>query len=81
MTKTKSERVLSYLQTGRNLTEKQAQSRFGIASMSREASRLRDRGYAVYRNTKTINGHEVATYRLGTPTRAVVAAGYAALRG
>lgn len=78
--KTKSERVLAHLQTGRDLTEGQARQRFGIGNMSAEATRFRARGFAVYRNRKTLsNGNRVATYRLGTPTRAVVAAGYRAL--
>ena len=82
MTKTKSERVLNHLRNGNDLTENQARSRFGIANMRAEASRLRSKGYAVYSNQKTLsNGRRSTVFRLGTPTRAVVAAGYAALRG
>lgn len=79
--KTKTERVLNHLKNGYDLTEGQARSRFGVQNMRAEASRLRTRGFAVYANQKTINGRNVTVYRLGTPTRAVVAAGYAALRG
>jgi len=81
MTKTKSERVLTHLQNGNELTEGQARSRFGIANMRAEASRLRTKGYAVYANQKSLsNGKRATVFRLGTPTRAVVAAGYASLR-
>lgn len=75
--KTKTERLLAFLKNGGNITENQARTRFGIANMSAVASQLRFQGYAVYRNRKTLsNGNVISTYRLGTPTREVVAAGY-----
>lgn len=78
--KTKTERLLSFLQNGGDITEGQARSRFGIENVSAVASNLRFKGYAVYANRKTLsNGHDVTVYRLGTPTRSVVAAGYRAL--
>ncbi len=77
---TKTERLLSFLQNGNDITATQAQSRFGIANISAVASNLRQRGYAIYANQKTLpSGNTVRMYRLGTPTRAVVAAGYALL--
>ena len=80
-TKTKTERLLSFLENGNDITEGQARSRFGIRNVSSLVSKLRDRGYAVYTNRKTIdNGNTISVFRLGTPTRAVVAAGYRALR-
>jgi hypothetical protein len=79
--KTKTERVLAFLKNGGDLTAGQAQSRFGIANMSAVASYLRSQGYAVYSNRKTTqNGNVISTFRLGTPSRAVVAAGFRALR-
>ena len=78
--KSKTERVLQFLQTGHDLTEGQARSRFGITNMRAVASHLRFQGFAVYNNRKTLASGKVASvYRLGTPTRAVVAAGYRAL--
>jgi len=77
MKKTKTERLLAFLKKGGNITENQARARFGVANMSAIASHLRFQGYAVYRNRKTLsNGNVISTYRLGTPTREVVAAGY-----
>lgn len=78
--KTKTERVLSFLQNGYDLTEGQAYSRFRIANMSATASNLRAQGYAIYLNRKmTEYGNHISVYRLGTPTRSVVAAGYRSL--
>lgn len=80
MTKTKTERVLSFLKNGGNLTEGQAKSRFGIANMRATVSNLRFQGYAIYNNHKTLeSGRTISLYRLGTPRREVVAAGYCAL--
>ena len=43
-------------------------------------SSLRMQGYAVYLNKRTNGfGETYSKYRLGTPTRSVVAAGYQAL--
>lgn len=77
---TKTERLLNYLMSGRDITEGQARSRFGIQNLSATASSLRFQGYAVYANRKTLgNNHEVTLYRLGAPRREVIAAGYRAL--
>jgi predicted transcriptional regulator len=79
--KTQTERVLAFLQNGNDLTEGQARSKFGVRNMSALASYLRGKGYAVYNNHKTIgNGNTISVFRLGTPSRAIVAAGYRALR-
>lgn len=78
--KSKTERVLSFLQTGNDLTAGQAQTRFGIKNMDSIASALRFKGYAVYKNRKTLsNGNVASVFRLGTPSRSVIAAGYRAL--
>lgn len=77
---TKNERVLQFLQNGNTLTEAQARHMFGVANLSAEASRLREKGYAVYRNLRTNSkGEQRSVFRLGTPRRAVVAAGFRAL--
>jgi hypothetical protein len=76
-TQNKSGRFLTALKNGEELTAKQITARFGIANPTATVSDLRLRsGYAVYANTKS-NG--VTKYRLGTPSRAVVAAGYRAM--
>jgi hypothetical protein len=77
MTKSKSERLVEALSKGEELTAAQIKARFGIANPTATVSDLRLRGgYAVYANE-----HKTGVkYRLGTPSRAVVAAGYRALQ-
>ena len=69
---------------GRQATAKQMGAWFG-ASASTVAARvsdLRSAGYAVYANKRTDSKGRTSTfYRVGTPTKAIVAAGIAALRG
>lgn len=80
MNTTKSQLLLEALQKGEQLTAKQITHRFGIANPTATVSDLRFGGYAIYANKRTNKRGEVFTkYRLGTPTRAVIAAGYRAL--
>jgi len=81
MNATKQTALLKALQNGEQLTAKQITSRFGIANPTATVSDLRIRGgFAVYANKRTNKRGETFTkYRLGTPTRAVVAAGYKAM--
>jgi len=77
---TKTNRLLEALENGEQLTAKQITHRFGIANPTATVSDLRFAGYAVYANKTTNNRGETTTkYRLGRPSRAVVAAGYRAL--
>jgi len=78
---TKEARVLSALQTNdKGLTAAQMTSRFGVANPTATVTALRQKGYAIYANRMTNKGGETRTfYRLGTPSRAVVAAGYKAI--
>lgn len=77
---TKTNRLLEALENGEQLTAKQITHRFGIANPTATVSDLRFAGYAVYANKRTNNRGETTTkYRLGRPSRAVVAAGYRAL--
>ena len=42
---------------------------------------FRSEGYPIYTNRKTLaNGRTISIYRLGTPSKKVIAAGIAALR-
>ena len=80
MNTTKSQALLEALQNGEQLTAKQITHRFGIANPTATVSDLRFGGYAIYANKRTNKRGETYTkYRLGTPSRAVVAAGYRAL--
>jgi predicted ArsR family transcriptional regulator len=80
VTVTKQERLLEALRNGEQLTAAQIKARFGIANPTATVSDLRFNGFAVYANRRTdSNGRVTTKYRLGTPSRAVVAAGYKAL--
>jgi len=79
-TNTKSSRLLEALMNGEELTGAQIRARFGIANPTATVSDLRFDGFAIYANPKTDSkGRTKIKYRLGTPTRTVVAAGYRAL--
>jgi predicted ArsR family transcriptional regulator len=80
VTVTKQGRLLEALRNGEQLTAAQIRARFGIANPTATVSDLRFNGFAVYANRSTdSNGRVTTKYRLGTPSRAVVAAGYKAL--
>ena len=80
-TTTKEARVLEALKANnRGLTAAQIESQFGVGNARSTVSALRMKGYAIYANQKTdTKGRTKTFYRLGTPSRAVVAAGYKAL--
>ena len=80
-TTTKKAAVLAALQnTYRGLTAAQISARFDVANVRATVSDLRMDGFAIYANKHTDTKGRVKTfYRLGTPSRAVVAAGYKAL--
>jgi len=81
MTVTKQERLVRAFENGQELTAKQITQRFGIANPTATISDLRIRtGLAIYANKRTNKlGGTYTKYRLGTPSRSVVAAGYKAL--
>jgi len=72
---TQSQKVLNFLQSGASLSAGQARGLFGVTSLGKRVSELRANGYAIYTNTAK-NGTTV--YRLGTPSRAMIAAAYKA---
>jgi hypothetical protein len=78
---TKSGKLLAALQNGEQLTEAQIRARYGIANPTATVSALRlEGGYSIYGNqVKNSEGKTVTKYRLGTPSRRVIAAGYRAL--
>ena len=77
-------KVLAYLsKTGsyNTLTAAKMQSVFGVSNPSATINELRNEGHSIYLNTRTTqSGGKVSFYRLGTPTKRVVAAGIAAIR-
>ena len=78
---TKESKVLEALQSSsKGLTAAQIEARFGVGNARSTVSALRMKGFAIYANQNTdTKGRTKAFYRLGTPSRAVVAAGYRAL--
>ena len=81
MTVTKQERLVEALKKGEQLAAAQIKARFGIANPTATVSSLRlNGGFAIYANEhKDTKGRVSTKYRLGTPSRAIVAAGYRAL--
>jgi hypothetical protein len=78
------EKVLAYLSKDgqyNTLTANKMQSMFGVKNPSAVINELRGEGHAIYRNTRVNStGEKVSFYRLGTPTKRMVAAGILALR-
>jgi hypothetical protein len=80
---TTKEKVFNYLSkdsTRNTLTSARMQSLFGVRNPSATINELRNEGHAIYLNTRMVNGERVSFYRLGTPTKRMVAAGIQALR-
>lgn len=79
----KTREMLEAFKRGERLTAKQIAHRFGFENEQTaraQVSKLRFQGYAIYANRETNAKRETYTkYRLGKPTRAVIAAGYRAL--
>lgn len=80
-TMTKKQRVLEALQMNdRGLTAAQIEARFGVGNARATVSDLRFDGYAIYANQRTdTKGRTKTFYRLGKPSRRIVAAGYRAM--
>lgn len=75
------QRLLKAFREGKEFSSKQIATMFNIASPTKVVSdlRLKD-GFAIYNNRHVdTKGRVVNKYRLGTPSRAVVAAGYRAI--
>jgi len=73
---TQNQKVLNFLRSGQSLSAGQARGLFGVASLGKRISELRASGQPIYTNTAK-NGTTV--YRLGRPSRAMIAAAYQAV--
>jgi hypothetical protein len=71
---TQHEKLIGFFNSGKEITPKQASGLFGVINLSARVSELRSRGYSIYTNT-TKNGK--TAYRLGTPSKRMVAMAYA----
>jgi hypothetical protein len=76
----KQQTLLKHLSAGKAFTAKQIKASFGIAHPASSIRNLREQGYCVYANPAVVNGAEVVKYRIGKPTRAMVALA-AAIKG
>ena len=64
------------------LTAAHARARFGIANVGARIEELRAEGHCIYTNKKTLeNGKTITFYRLGKPSREMVAMAHAVLGG
>ncbi len=73
-------RLLNALRSGEELTARQIESRYSVASGRGLVHSLRSQGYAVYLNRRTNSKGTVSyKYRLGRPTRAMVAAAFSVM--
>lgn len=77
---TQSEKLLNILQSGESVTARQITARTGAANPREVVRTLRENGFAIYLNQRTNSkGETKGFYRLGTPSRAMVAAAYATM--
>ena len=74
----KTEKVRNLFAKGNTVTWKSLRSTFDLKSPAQMVGKLRNEGMMIYEN-KTSTGH--VAYRVGTPSKAVIAAGQTALFG
>ena len=81
-TTTQAAKVETALVNGAELTAKQISARYGVKNVRAVISKPRSEGLSIYLNKRvsSFDGETYMKYMIGTPTRAVVAAGYQALR-
>ena len=81
-TTTQTAKVANALVNGAELTAKQISARYNIKNVRAVISQLRSEGFSIYLNKRvsSFDGETYMKYALGSPTKAVVAAGYKALR-
>jgi hypothetical protein len=67
---TQADKILAHFQKGHTLTTKQAYTKFGVTNLGVRVNQLRARGFSIYTNGNS--------YRLGVPSRAMIATAYKA---
>ena len=79
---TQADKVANALVNGAELTAKQISARYGVKNARAVISQLRSEGFSIYLNKRvsSFDGKTYMKYVLGAPTKAIVAAGYKALR-
>lgn len=75
-------KVLRHLLKGNTVTAAEIGGKFGAGNPTEIIRQLRMKGYAVYANKSELwNGLPTTKYRLGRPSRAMVAAAYQTVGG
>ena len=62
--RSQNEKILTFLSKGKQLTVREARSRFGVQNLRARINELRDHGFRIYTNQKTVRGQKVTAYRL-----------------
>lgn len=78
--KSQAARLITALNSGSDFTTGQIASRLNVSESRARflITELREQGYAIYSNRKTLKSGNVANvYRLGTPSKAMVAEAFA----
>lgn len=75
--KTKTQRVLELLETGKSVSWKTLRDKFELSTPRAMVDKLRSQGNMIYIN-KSAQG---TSYRIGTPSKAIIAAGIQKLYG
>lgn len=70
---TQNQKLLAAFNRGQTVTESLAARKFGVQNLRARIHELREAGNSIYNNG--------GSYRLGAPSKAIVAAGYRALGG
>jgi len=70
-----STKFLNAMLRGDSVTWKEAQSKFNLSKPRAVVDKIREEGHCVYIN----KNKEGTYYRIGTPSKALIAAGFAAL--
>jgi predicted transcriptional regulator len=70
----KQAKLLSYLQSGAQVTAKQIAGSFGLKNPHDAIHQLRSQGHCIYANpAKLANGTKTTKYRIGAPSKRIVA--------
>ena len=77
---TQKAKLIRSFKNGSQFTSAQISARFGVANPTAAINDLRRDGYPIYANEVTNSlGETYTKYRLGKPTRQMIAAGFALL--
>jgi len=67
----KQSKLLAYLSTGHTLTSRDIVSGFGLTNPHDAIYKLRNQGHCIYSNRRA--GSDTVEYRIGTPSKRMVA--------